>query len=169
MVLEDRLGSLGVRSGEGEPVGEEVAETRHRQDRENDGDGPDAGHRPAVTDHRACQTLQAASSQAGLAWTKLVKATAVFKPMPRPFPFLHEIGTLDGRKPDIENECDGSAGRFEDAAHRYDCLMRSRKDTDRLKTEMEELFADLCQVPRLVASRRGFRPAVDLYRAEDPP
>jgi len=47
--------------------------------------------------------------------------------------------------------------------------MRSRKDTDRLKSEMEELFADLCQVPRLVASRRGFRPAVDVYRAEDPP
>jgi HSP20 family protein len=47
--------------------------------------------------------------------------------------------------------------------------MRSRKDVDRLKTEMEELFADLCQVPRLVASRRGFRPAVDVYRAEDPP
>jgi HSP20 family protein len=34
---------------------------------------------------------------------------------------------------------------------------------------MEELFADLCQVPRLVASRRGFRPAVDVYRSEDPP
>jgi HSP20 family protein len=47
--------------------------------------------------------------------------------------------------------------------------MRPRKDVDRLKTEMEELFADLCQVPRLVASRRGFRPAVDVYRAEDPP
>jgi HSP20 family protein len=47
--------------------------------------------------------------------------------------------------------------------------MRSRKDTDRLKTEMEELFADLCQVPRLVASRRGFRPAVDVYRVESPP
>jgi HSP20 family protein len=47
--------------------------------------------------------------------------------------------------------------------------MRPRKDVDRLKTEMEELFADLCQVPRLVASRRGFRPAVDVYRADDPP
>lgn len=47
--------------------------------------------------------------------------------------------------------------------------MRPRKDVDRLKTEMEELFADLCQVPRLVASRRGFRPAVDVYRAEEPP
>jgi HSP20 family protein len=42
-------------------------------------------------------------------------------------------------------------------------------DRDRLKTEMEELFADLCQVPRLVASRRGFRPAVDVYRTESPP
>ena len=47
--------------------------------------------------------------------------------------------------------------------------MRPPKDVDRLKTEMEELFADLCQVPRLVASRRGFRPAVDVYRAENPP
>ena len=47
--------------------------------------------------------------------------------------------------------------------------MHSRRDRDRLKSEMEELFADLCQVPRLVASRRGFRPAVDVYRAADPP
>ena len=47
--------------------------------------------------------------------------------------------------------------------------MRPRKDVDRLKDEMEELFAGLSQVPRLVASRRGFRPAVDVYRAEDPP
>src|SRR5207249_3508176 len=45
----------------------------------------------------------------------------------------------------------------------------SRRDKDRLKSEMEELFADLCQVPRLVSSRRGFRPAVDVYRIEDPP
>jgi HSP20 family protein len=47
--------------------------------------------------------------------------------------------------------------------------MSSRKDIDRLKSEMEELFADLCQVPRLVAQRRGFRPAVDVYFSEDPP
>jgi HSP20 family protein len=46
--------------------------------------------------------------------------------------------------------------------------MRPRKDVDRLRDEMEELFAGLSQVPRLVASRRGFRPAVDVYRAEDP-
>jgi HSP20 family protein len=47
--------------------------------------------------------------------------------------------------------------------------MRSRKHTDRLTHEMEELFADLCQIPRLVASKRGFRPAVDVYRSETPP
>ena len=47
--------------------------------------------------------------------------------------------------------------------------MRPRRHTDRLTHEMEELFADLCQVPRLVASRRGFRPAVDVYRSETPP
>jgi HSP20 family protein len=47
--------------------------------------------------------------------------------------------------------------------------MRPRKDVDRLRDEMEELFAGLSQVPRLVASRRGFRPAIDVYRAEDPP
>jgi HSP20 family protein len=34
---------------------------------------------------------------------------------------------------------------------------------------MEELFADLCQVPRLVARRAGFRPALDVYRTDDPP
>jgi HSP20 family protein len=47
--------------------------------------------------------------------------------------------------------------------------MSSRKDIDRLKSEMEELFADLCQVPRLVAQRAGFRPPVDVYRTDDPP
>ena len=34
---------------------------------------------------------------------------------------------------------------------------------------MEELFADLCHVPRLVGQRRGFRPRLDVYRTEDPP
>ena len=86
----------------------------------------------------------------------------------RAFPFLHPIEVPDPREPQIQKEPEGGAGDFEDAAHGYDCLMRSRKDIDRLKLEMEELFADLCQVPRLVASRRGFRPAVDVYRTEDP-
>jgi HSP20 family protein len=47
--------------------------------------------------------------------------------------------------------------------------MSSRKDIDRLKSEMEELFADLCQVPRLVTQRAGFRPPVDVYFSEEPP
>jgi HSP20 family protein len=38
-----------------------------------------------------------------------------------------------------------------------------------MKSEMEELFADMCQVPRLVARRAGFRPALDVYRTDDPP
>jgi HSP20 family protein len=47
--------------------------------------------------------------------------------------------------------------------------MTARRDIDRMKSEMEELFADLCQVPRLVARRAGFRPALDVYRTDDPP
>jgi HSP20 family protein len=47
--------------------------------------------------------------------------------------------------------------------------MTPRRDIDRMKSEMEELFADLCQVPRLVARRSGFRPALDVYRTDDPP
>jgi HSP20 family protein len=47
--------------------------------------------------------------------------------------------------------------------------MTPRRDIERMKSEMEELFADLCQVPRLVARRAGFRPALDVYRTEDPP
>jgi HSP20 family protein len=85
------------------------------------------------------------------------------------FPFLHQLGVRHRGEPDVEEKTGRRGADFRGAAHGYDCLMRSRKDTDRLKTEMEELFADLCQVPRLIASRRGFRPAVDVYRAEDPP
>jgi len=47
--------------------------------------------------------------------------------------------------------------------------MTPRRDIERMKSEMEELFADLCQVPRLVARRAGFRPALDVYRTDDPP
>jgi HSP20 family protein len=46
--------------------------------------------------------------------------------------------------------------------------MTTRREIDRMKSEMEELFADLCQVPRLVARRAGFRPALDVYRTDDP-
>ena len=46
--------------------------------------------------------------------------------------------------------------------------MARQSDLDRLRSEMEELFADLCQVPRLVAPRHGFRPRVDVFRTEEP-
>ena len=43
------------------------------------------------------------------------------------------------------------------------------RDIDRLKGEIEELFADLWQVPRFSGLRGGFRPAVDCYATDDPP
>jgi HSP20 family protein len=42
------------------------------------------------------------------------------------------------------------------------------RDIDRLQNEIEELFADLWQVPRFAGHRRAFRPSVDVYRSEDP-
>jgi HSP20 family protein len=42
------------------------------------------------------------------------------------------------------------------------------RDVDRLHEELEELFADLWQVPRFAGLRRGFRPNVDCYRSEQP-
>ncbi len=44
-----------------------------------------------------------------------------------------------------------------------------RRDIDRLQGEIEELFADLWQVPRFSGIRNGFRPAVDCFFTEDPP
>src|SRR4051812_33543071 len=47
--------------------------------------------------------------------------------------------------------------------------MARRRDIDRL-SELEELFADLWQVPRFAAGlRRGYRPQIDVVRCEDPP
>ena len=43
------------------------------------------------------------------------------------------------------------------------------RDIDRLQGEIEELFADLWQVPRFSGNRSGFRPAVDCFFTEDPP
>jgi HSP20 family protein len=46
--------------------------------------------------------------------------------------------------------------------------MPRRRDIDRL-TELEELFADLWQVPRFAAGlRRSYRPQIDVVRVEDP-
>ena len=44
-----------------------------------------------------------------------------------------------------------------------------RRHVDDLQGEIQELFADLWQVPRFSGLRRGFRPACDCYRTEDPP
>lgn len=74
----------------------------------------------------------------------------------------------DRGDPDVEEKADDSAGGFQDAPHGYDCRMTHRRDLERLKTEMEELFADLCH-HRVAPQRVGFRPRVDAYRTEDPP
>lgn len=47
--------------------------------------------------------------------------------------------------------------------------MHSPRDIGRIQAELEELFADLWQVPGFAGLRRGFRPHVDCYRADDPP
>jgi HSP20 family protein len=44
----------------------------------------------------------------------------------------------------------------------------ARRDIDRLQGEIEELFADLWQVPRFAGIRNGFRPAVDCFFTDDP-
>ena len=44
----------------------------------------------------------------------------------------------------------------------------ARRDVDRLQEEIEELFADLWQVPRFSGLRRGFRPNVDCFHTDDP-
>ena len=41
-------------------------------------------------------------------------------------------------------------------------------DRDRIQDELDELFADLCQVSRFTGIRHGFRPRVDSYRSADP-
>ena len=45
----------------------------------------------------------------------------------------------------------------------------ARRDVDRLQNEIEELFADLWQVPRFTGVRRSFRPAADVFVTDEPP
>ena len=46
--------------------------------------------------------------------------------------------------------------------------MARRRDIDRLN-ELEELFADLWQVPRFAAGmRRAYRPQIDVFRSDEP-
>ena len=44
-----------------------------------------------------------------------------------------------------------------------------RRDIDRLRGEIDELFADLWQIPRFTGLRSGFRPQVDCLYSDDPP
>jgi HSP20 family protein len=46
--------------------------------------------------------------------------------------------------------------------------VHKHRDVDRIHEELEELFADLWQVPGFAGLRRGFRPHVDCYRSEEP-
>jgi HSP20 family protein len=48
-------------------------------------------------------------------------------------------------------------------------MARERRDLDDLRGEVEELFADLWQVPRFSGLRHGFRPQCDCFRTEEPP
>jgi HSP20 family molecular chaperone IbpA len=44
-----------------------------------------------------------------------------------------------------------------------------RRDMDDLRGEIQELFADLWQVPGFTGLRHGFRPQCDCFRTDDPP
>ena len=44
-----------------------------------------------------------------------------------------------------------------------------RRDLDDLQGEVQELFADLWQVPGFAGLRYGFRPQCDCFRTDDPP
>ena len=44
----------------------------------------------------------------------------------------------------------------------------SSSDADKLQAEIEQLFADLWQVPRFTGRRQGFRPNVDCFHTDDP-
>ena len=45
----------------------------------------------------------------------------------------------------------------------------AQRDVDRLQREIQELIADLWEVPRYSGLRRSFRPAADCFVTEDPP
>jgi HSP20 family protein len=44
-----------------------------------------------------------------------------------------------------------------------------KRDLDDLQSEIQELFADLWQVPGFAGLRRGFRPQCDCFRTDSPP
>ena len=48
-------------------------------------------------------------------------------------------------------------------------MAERRRHIGDLQGEIQELFAELWQVPRFSGLRRGFRPQCDCYRTENPP
>src|SRR3954447_21717718 len=48
-------------------------------------------------------------------------------------------------------------------------MVGRRRDIDDLASEIQELFADMWQVPRFSGMRHGFRPQCDCFRTNDPP
>jgi HSP20 family protein len=59
-------------------------------------------------------------------------------------------------------------GAQRSAARYVSGMPRGRRDVDRLHDEIQDLFAELWQVPRFL-SHHGFRPQVDAYRTKEPP
>ena len=47
--------------------------------------------------------------------------------------------------------------------------MAERRDIERLRGEIDELFSDLWQIPRFAGRRAGFRPPIDCFVTDDPP
>jgi HSP20 family protein len=47
--------------------------------------------------------------------------------------------------------------------------VRPKRDIDKLQEEIQELFADLWQVPRIAGTRHAYRPQVDCFQSGDPP
>jgi HSP20 family protein len=50
----------------------------------------------------------------------------------------------------------------------YGSRQMTRRDVDKLQEEIEELFADMWQVPRFSGLRHGFRPNVDCFHTDAP-
>ena len=48
-------------------------------------------------------------------------------------------------------------------------MRRAARVSEGPRSHMNDLYSHLWQLPRSIDSRGGFRPAVDLYRREDPP
>jgi hypothetical protein len=98
----------------------------------------------------------------------------------QPLAPLHVRGVANGLEPDRDRARDERERQLQQAHdRRHDWnskdegilgeMARRREDIERL-TELEELFADLWQVPRFAAGwRHEHRPAIDGFRTADPP